>query len=226
MVAGKPPPSEAARMPETFTLHGIFLSGPSMKVGLMLRLCRQPFAYRHVDLRSGAQKQPAYLALNRYGVVPTLQHGGLNLCQSNAILEYLADTLGKFAGADATGRARVREWLFWDFDRLSPGIFRSRAIARGFYKADAAVAEAFRAAGEAGLAEVDKALGGSAFLTGASPTAADVACHVVVALAPEGGFDLARYGNIQAWSKRMAALPGMVPVTEVLPQADAPAVAA
>ena len=213
-------------MPENFTLHGIFLSGPSMKVGLMLRLCGQPFAYRHVDLRGGAHKQPAYLAINRYGVVPALEHNGLALCQSNAILEYLAETLGKFGGADATGRARVREWLFWDFDRLSPGIFRSRAIARGFYNADAAVAEAFRAAGEAGLADVDKALGGSAFLTGASPTAADVACHVVVALAPEGGFDLARYANIQAWSKRMAALPGMVPVNEVLPQADAPAVAA
>ena len=213
-------------MAENFTLHGIFLSGPSIKVGLMLRLCRQPFAYRHVDLRSGAQKQPAYLALNRYGVVPTLQHGGLNLCQSNAILEYLADTLGKFAGADATGRARTREWLFWDFDRLSPGVFRSRAIARGFFKAEPAVAEAFRAAGEAGLAEVEKALGSSAFLTGASPTAADIASYVVIALAPEGGFDLAPYPNIQAWSKRMAALPGMVPVTEVLPQADAPAVAA
>ena len=213
-------------MPESFTLHGIFLSGPSIKVGLMLRLCRQPFAYRHVDLRGGAHKQPAYLALNRYGVVPTLEHGGLSLCQSNAILEYLAGTLGKFAGSDATGRARTREWLFWDFDRLSPGVFRSRAIARGFFSPDKAVAEAFRQAGEAGLAELDKALGSSAFLTGAAPTVADIACHVVTSLAPEGGFDLSRHANLQAWSKRMVALPGALPVNEVLPQADAAAVAA
>jgi len=226
MVAVNPLPSEVAPMADNFTLHGIFLSGPSIKVGLMLRLCRQPFAYRHVDLRSGAQKQPAYLALNRYGVVPTLQHGSLNLCQSDAILEYLAETLGKFGGADATSRARTREWLFWEFDRLAPGVFRSRAIARGFFKAPEAVAEAFRTAGEAGLAELDKALANSAFLTGASPTTADIACHVVISLAPEGGFDLARYANIQAWSERMAALPGMVPVGEVLPQADAAAVAA
>ena len=213
-------------MTEPFTLHGIFLSGPTIKVGLMLRLCRQPFAYRHVDLRSGAHKQPAYLALNRYGVVPTLQHGGLNLSQSNAILEYLAETLGKFRGGDPAARVRTREWLFWEFDRLAPGVFRSRAVARGFFNPDKAVAEAFRQAGEAGLAELDKALAGSAFLTGAEPTVADIACHVVAALAPEGGFDMARHHHIQAWSKRMAALPGAVPVNEVLPQADAASVAA
>jgi len=212
-------------MTESFTLHGIFLSGPTMKVGLMLRLCRQPFAYRHVDLRSGAQKQPGYLALNRFGVVPTLVHGSLSLCQSNAILEYLADTLGKFGGADAAGRARTREWLFWDFDRLSPGVFRSRAIARGFFNADKSVAEHFRQVGEAGLAELEKALAGGAFLTGASPTVADIACHVATSLAPEGGFDLSRYPGLQAWSTRMAALPGAVPVNEVLPPADAASVA-
>jgi glutathione S-transferase len=213
-------------MTDSFTLHGIFLSGPSMKVGLMLRLCGQPFAYRHVDLRSGAQKQPAFLALNRFGVVPALEHNGLALCQSNAILEYLAETLGKFGGADGTSRARTREWLFWEFDRLAPGVFRSRAIARGFFSPDKAVAESFRQAGEAGLAELDKALAGSAFLTGARPTTADIACHVVVSLAPEGGFDLSGHANLQAWSKRMAALPGAVPVNEVLPPADAAAVAA
>jgi glutathione S-transferase len=208
-------------MAEAFTLHGHFLSGPSIKVGLMLRLCRQPFAFRLVDLRAGAQKRPDYLKLNRFGQVPALVHGGRSFCQSNGILEYLAETLGRFGGADAAERATIRAWLYWDFDRLSPGVFRSRAAARGFFNADPAVVALYRQAGEAGLAELDRALGESPFLAGPAPTIADIACHVVAGLAPEAGFDLAPHANLRAWAGRMAALPGARPIAEVLPQADA-----
>ena len=207
-------------MTTKFILHGHFLSGPTIKVGLMLRLCGEPFAFRLVDLRAGAQKRPEYLKLNRFGVVPALVNGDLALCQSNAILEYLAETLHKFDGGNTPARARIREWLFWDFDRLSPGIFRSRALARGFFTAEKPVADLFRQNGEAALGELEKALAGTPFLTGSSPTIADIACHVVVGMAPEGGFDLTPYSNVRAWSGRMAALPGAKPPGEVLPQVD------
>lgn len=208
-------------MAESFTLYGHFLSGPSIKVGLMLRLCGQPFAFRLVDLRAGAHKQPDYLRLNRFGQVPALVHGGRSFCQSNGILEYLGETLGRFGGADAAARAQIRAWLYWDFDRLSPGIFRSRAAARGIFTADASVLAFYRQAGEAGLAELDRALGESPFLAGREPTIADIACHVVAGFAPEGGLDLAPHANLRAWTARMAALPGARPPAEVLPQADA-----
>jgi glutathione S-transferase len=208
-------------MAQSFTLYGHFLSGPSVKVGLMLRLCRQPFAFRLVDLRAGAHRQPDYLRLNRFGQVPALVHGGRSFCQSNGILEYLAETLDRFGGADAAARAAVRAWLYWDFDRLSPGIFRSRAAARGIMSFDPAVLAFFRQAGEAGLAELDRALADQPFLAGAEPTIADIACHVVAAYAPEAGLDLAPHANLRAWAARMAALPGARPVTEVLPQSDA-----
>jgi glutathione S-transferase len=208
-------------MAESFTLYGHFLSGPSIKVGLMLRLCRQPFAFRLVDLRAGAHKQPDYLKLNRFGQVPALVHRGRSFCQSNGILEYLAETLGRFGGADPAARATIRAWLYWDFDRLSPGIFRSRAAARGIFSADPAVLAFFRQAGEAGLAELDRALGENPFLTGAEPTIADIACHVVAAYAPEAGLDLTPHASLRAWAARMAALPGARPATEVLPQSDA-----
>ena len=55
-----------------FTLHGIFASGPTYKVGLMLNLTGTPYDYEHVDLRSGAHKADAFLAKNRYGLPDTL----------------------------------------------------------------------------------------------------------------------------------------------------------
>src|SRR6266849_1425305 len=123
-------------MANRFTLYGHQLSGPTYKVALMLALSGEPFSYHHVDLRAGAHKQPDYLAKNRFGQVPSLVDGDLKLCQSGSILLYLADKFGKMGGKTAEEKARVREWLFWEFDRLAPNVYRPRAIKRGFMKAD------------------------------------------------------------------------------------------
>ena len=121
------------------TLYGIWLSGPTYKAGLALSLLGQPFAYKHVDLRAGAHKQPEYLAVNRYGQVPALVDGDLKLCQSGSILLHLAEKFGKMGGKTPEEKARVREWLFWEFDRLASNIYRPRAIKRGFMKAEDSV---------------------------------------------------------------------------------------
>ena len=205
-----------------FTLYGIALSGPTYKAALMLSLCGQKFSYRHMNLREGAHKKPEFLAINRYGQVPALVHGELNLCQSGAILQYLAETLGKFAGNSVLERQRAREWLLWDADRLSPGVFRSRAYKRGFVKGEPAVIETFRQLGEAGLSVLDENLARSPFLAGAAPTVGDVACYGVVALAEEGGFDINSYKNITAWAGRIQALPGFKAPYDLLPLADIP----
>jgi glutathione S-transferase len=205
-----------------FTLYGIALSGPTYKVGLMFSLCGERFSYRHTNLREGAHKTPEFLAINRYGQVPALTHGELKLCQSGAIVQYLSETFGKFGGSDVATRQRAREWLFWDADRLSPGIYRTRAIARGFLKVDAATAQVYREAGEAGLKVLDQTLATNAFVTGAAPTIGDIACYGAVAFAEEGEFRIADWPNIKAWGARIAALPGYKAPYDLLPMADIP----
>src|SRR5919112_5548788 len=123
-------------MPARFELHGFAYSGPTYKVALMLSLMGEPFDYVHVNIMAGEHKQPPYLSKQRFGQVPLLidRNNGRQLCQSAAILEYLADTTGKFGGASLDERLQVREWLFWDFDRLAPAIYRSRGIRLGFMK--------------------------------------------------------------------------------------------
>jgi glutathione S-transferase len=204
-----------------FTLYGIAPSGPTYKVALMLSLCGQRFSYRHMNFMKGAHNEPGFLAINRYGQLPALEHGGLLLCQSGAILEYLAETLGKFGGRGAEERQRCREWVFWDADRLSPGIYRSRAIVRGFAKADPAAAAAYREHAEAGLKVLNDLVGG-AFLVGAEPTIADVAAYGAVAFAGEGEFDLGAYPNVAAWAERVRALPGFKAPYDLLPMHDIP----
>jgi len=204
-------------MANRFTLYGHQLSGPTYKVALMLALSGEPFSYHHVDLRAGAHKQPEYLAKNRFGQVPCLYDGSHHFCQSASILQYFAEKLKKFDGKNAEQHARIREWMFWDFDRLAPGVFRSRAYKQGLRKAAQDVVDSFTGDGEAGLAVLEGHLGKQPWLVGEAPTIADVDCYGVIYYAADGGFDLARYPNLSAWKKRIEALPGFSTPEKLLP---------
>ena len=203
------------------TLHGIWLSGPTYKAGLALALMGQAFAYKHVDLRAGAHKQPDFLTINRFGQVPALVDGDLRLCQSGAILLYLADKFGKMGGKTAEEKARVREWLFWEGDRLASNIYRPRAIKRGFLQADDSVYTMYaKMAGDA-LKALDTELAKGSFLVGNEATIADVAVYGDVAYAGEAAIDLAPYPNVTAWMARVEKLPGFKKYEDVLPKQDA-----
>jgi glutathione S-transferase len=204
-----------------FTLHGACLSGPTYKVGLMLSLAGEPFDYVHINIREGEHKQPAYLAKQRFGQLPLLvdNFNGRDLCQSAAILEYLADTVGRFGGATLEERIQAREWMYWDFDRLAPAIYRSRSMKLGFRQGTPELVEFYKAEGEAGLKVLDAHLAGRAWIVGESPTIADIDVYGVVAYAAEGGFDLAAQPHVARWKARFEALPGYGAPGALLPQA-------
>src|SRR5437762_13273841 len=78
---------------ERITLYGSFTSSSSYKPMLYLALARLPFSFGTVNLKYGRQKEPEYLAINRWRVVPSLRLCGLTILQSNVILDYrLRDT--------------------------------------------------------------------------------------------------------------------------------------
>jgi glutathione S-transferase len=208
-------------MAARYELHGIWLSGPAYKVGLMLSLLGEPFDYVHVDLRSGAHKKPEYLAHQRFGQVPLLvdRKTGFELCQSASILEYLADQHGRMGGADALERLRAREWMYWDFDRLAMHIYRSRGSRLGLRSLSQSIMEMHFAEGTAALKVLDEHLAKHDWLVGGGPTIADVDLQGVLGYAGQGGFDLATVPYVAAWANRMAALPGFIEVTG-LPRAS------
>jgi glutathione S-transferase len=209
-------------MSARYTLNGIFLSGPTYKVALMLSLSGEPFDYVHINLREGAQKSPDYLAKNRFGQVPCLtdNSSGRNLCQSASILEYLADKLGKFGGATLDERIAAREWMFWDFDKLAVPVYRTRVAKLGIRQFDPAVVAHFEADAKAGLGVLDGALAGRNWLVGENPTIADIDIYGVVHYAGEAGLDLSAYPNVAAWVARFEALPGFGQPADLLPKQD------
>lgn len=216
--AGIAKPPAARKAANRYVLHGIFASLPSCKVGLMLSMCGVPFDYHHVDLRAGAHKTPEFLAKNRYGQVPVLEHAGHEIAQSNVILDYLARTTGRFAGHSEAERLRVAEWLMWEQDRLASGLGITRFMTRFAPDTHEAVKNFVRARGEAALDTLERHLGTAKFLAGAAPTIADIAVFPWIATAEEGGFDIARWPNVQAWAQRLLALPGVAHPYALMPK--------
>ncbi|WP_156945611.1 glutathione S-transferase family protein [Hyphomonas johnsonii] len=203
-----------------YTLHGMFASGPTYKVGLMLRLTKTPFDYEHVDLRSGAHKADAFLAKNRYGQVPVLEDDekDMCLCQSSVILDYLADETGQFGGKDRAERLRAREWQLWGAGQLTTGIYRTRALKLGFFNFNEQVAEANLNAATGALRELNGLLEGRDWLVGAAPTIADIDIYGIAAYSGEAVIDLAAYPHLRRWMGRVEALPGYKGIADCLPK--------
>ena len=70
-------------------LHGYFRSSASYRVRIALNLKGLSAQHLPHHLRKGEQRDPAYLAINPQGLVPTLQDGGVSITQSLAIIEWL-----------------------------------------------------------------------------------------------------------------------------------------
>jgi glutathione S-transferase len=90
-------------------LHYHPFSTFSRRVRIVLREKNIPCELVEVDMMARAHRGPAYLALNPYGRVPTLQEDDFVLYESTAILEYLEAThpTPPLVPADARGRAHV-----------------------------------------------------------------------------------------------------------------------
>jgi glutathione S-transferase len=207
-------------MAAPYKLHGVWLSGPTYKAGLMLTLAGQKFDYDFINLREGAGQKPEYKAKSRWGQVPclTVAATGKNLVQSAAILGYLAQATGKFAGANADEQQDIREWMLWSADRLGPPIYRSRAAKLGLRQMDAATIGMYATEGTAALKALDGHLAGKNWIVGSAASIADIDAYGVLNYATDGGFVMAEYTNIGNWMTRFEALPGFGKPEAILPK--------
>jgi glutathione S-transferase len=138
-----------------------------------------------------------------------LVDGATVVPDSNAILVYLAGKLKQTDWLPQTpaGQAAVQRWLSVAAGEIAYGPAAARLITV-FGAARNAEEVIVRAHGILGI--VDQELSGREFIVGAHPTIADVALYSYIARAPEGNVDLSGYANVNAWLRRIEALPGFV----------------
>lgn len=194
-------------------LHHHPLSGHSHRAVLLASLLNVPHELVEVDLMAGAHKRPEFLALNPFGQVPVLEDDGVIVADSNAILVYLAKKAGRtdWLPEDPQGAAAVQRWLSVAAGEVAYGPAAARLITvfGAKFNADEVIGRAHTLLGrlEARLEDAD-------WLVGSQATIADVAIYSYVARAPEGNVDLSGYPNVNAFLRRLEALPGFVPFAQ------------
>lgn len=194
-------------------LHGYWRSGTSYRVRIALNLKGLAHDQATLDLRTGAQREDAYRALNPQGLVPALETDGTVLTQSPAILEWLDERypdprlLPEGAEDRAVVRAmaaliacdihplnnlRVLDALRADFGADGPAV--NRWIARWIGDGFAAL-------------EVMIARHGRGFAWGDAPTIADCCLVPQIYSAERFGVDLSPYPALVAAGERARAHP-------------------
>lgn len=187
------------------TLYGTPLSGNTHKVRIALAFLGLPWDERLTD--AAARQSDAYRALTPMAQIPLLVDGDVTLRDSQAILAFLAarHRAGVWDGHTPEERGEIALWLSHAANEIANGPAALR-LARRFGISipedhAAAVTARFLPVIEAHLAHRD-------WLVGGRLTIADLAASPYLALMGDAGIELADWPAIDAWTRRIAALPG------------------
>ena len=97
-----------------------------MRVRWALEEVGQPYDVRLVSFAE--MKQPAHLALQPFGQIPTYQDGDLTLFESGAIVFHIAERHAGLLPDNANARARAITWMFAAINTVEPPILELQTI--------------------------------------------------------------------------------------------------
>jgi glutathione S-transferase len=160
----------------------------------------------------GKNNEPAYLAKNPNGLVPTLEEDdGFLLWESNAIVRYLAGKYGagNLEPSDPKARASAGRWMDWQLSVCGPaihGLFWG-LIRTPPKKRDHAQIDASRDKTTAAMKILDARLGRTRFVAGDTFTMGDIPVGLIAyrfrRLVPERSV----LGNLERWYGELAKRP-------------------
>lgn len=169
-----------------------------------------PYEGIEIDLKAGDQKQPALLAHNPMGQVPTLVDDGQGMFESSAIIVHLGQKYGVERGLwPAVGSPEhmlALTWLAWSAVTLGSSLRLIMLNTQDWWPAE------LRSEGQAAkgreqldmqMTALDGHLATRPYLAGERFTLADAYAAAAIGWASSlVGFDLASTPNVGAWVKR------------------------
>jgi glutathione S-transferase len=200
-----------------YVLHCFAQSGNAYKPALMLELAGADWTPRFVDYFGGETRTPAYRAVNVMGEVPVLEHGERRVSQSGVILDYLAQSLGKFGARNEDERREVLRWLLFDNHKFTSYTATYRFMRTFGKNADAAVLAEFRKRAETAWGILNAHLDGRRYVVADRLTIADLSLCGYVFWPEEIGVDWSDYPNLRDWVARLRDEPGWVHPYALMP---------
>jgi GSH-dependent disulfide-bond oxidoreductase len=192
------------------------------KVHIMLEECGLPYKAHAVNIGTGDQFKPEFLAISPNNKIPAIVDSDgpdgkpISLFESGAILLYLAGKTGKFLPSDVRGKYTALEWLMFQMGGVGPMLgqthhFRIYAPEKIPYAIDRYSNEAKRLYGV-----MNKRLGQSKYMAGDEYSIADIAIFPWLRSWKNQGIDWNDYPHLKGWFDEIAARPAVMRGVEVL----------
>ena len=192
------------------------------KVHIMLEECGLPYRAIPVNIGTGDQFAPDFLAISPNNKIPAIvdpdgpEGAPISLFESGAILLYLASKTGRFLPASTTARYEMLQWLMFQMGGVGPMLgqahhFRMYAPEKLPYAIDRYTNEAKRLYGV-----MDRRLAKSKYIAGAEYTIADIAVFPWLRSWKNQGIDWDDYPHLKGWFDEIGARPAVKRGVEVL----------
>jgi GST-like protein len=193
------------------------------KIHIMLEECALPYRVHPVNISAGEQFKPDFLAISPNNKIPAIvdPHGPdgapLALCESGAILLYLAGKTGRLLPSDTRGRYLTLQWLMFQMAGVGPMLgqahhFRIYAPEKIGYAIDRYTNEARRLYGVMER-QIERT---GAYIAGPQYSIADIAIFPWLRSWQNQGIDWADYPALKHWFDRIAARPAVQRGVQVL----------
>ncbi len=192
------------------------------KVHIMLEECGLPYRAHPVNIGTGDQFKPEFLAISPNNKVPAITDPDgpdgqpISLFESGAILLYLAGKTGRFLPAEVRGKYEALQWLMFQMGGVGPMLgqahhFRIYAPEKIPYAIGRYTNEAKRLYGV-----MNKRLANSRYIGGAEYGIADMAIFPWLRSWKNQGIDWDDHPHLRGWFDEIAARPAVVRGVKVL----------
>ncbi len=181
------------------------------KVAIALEELGLAYEVRTVNVFAGEGRLPEFLAINPTGKIPVIRDrdADLVLTESDAILLYLADKVGRLVPASGRERLRAIELLFLQASLQGPmfgqrmhfSVFSAETVPYGIRR--------YEEQGQIIDRLVDHLLAGRSYFLGTEYSIVDIAFYGWYFAAKTAGFDFDEHANLKAWFERVGARPAV-----------------
>jgi GST-like protein len=198
------------------------------KVHIMLEECGLPYRAIPVNIGTGEQFKPEFLAISPNNKIPAIvdpqgpDGRPISLFESGAILVYLAGKTGRFLPEPDRAKYEVLQWLMFQMGGVGPMLgqthhFRLYAPEKIDYAINRYTNEARR------LYQVmDKRLSQSAWLGGDEYSIADIATFPWLRNWKNQGVDLSELPHLERWFRKIEERPAVQRGVKVLAELRKP----
>ncbi|MBV9860324.1 MAG: glutathione S-transferase N-terminal domain-containing protein [Alphaproteobacteria bacterium] len=184
------------------------------KVSILLEELGLDYRVHVVDIGTGDQFAPDYVAINPNGKIPAIidrdaTGGAVSVFESGAILVYLAQKTGRFLPTEPRRRYAVLEWLMLQVGSIGPMLGQAQHFRR--FAPQSVPYAIGRYTQEAGrlYGVLDRRLAEQPFLGGAEYSIADVATYPWIARHEWQGQALQSFPDLQRWFQTVGERPAV-----------------